>query len=281
VTAIHDGGTVMTPELTRDYAAKYGAEICVKAEDMIGKVDIVLIHSVDWDKHLPRAIPFMQSGVPVFIDKPLCGNTADAKKFLEWRDRGALIYGSSSLRYTVEVDDYLALPVDKRGAEFRVVNGIVGTDEFNYAIHVAEMLGGLLGPGFEVVRFLGTSGPVELFSARHSCGALVTFQRNGLWLPFSLGVTTDKGYRAISTDNSRLYKTMLDKMFAALPGRKPIAALEDIVESVKLLLAAKLSIRDAGREVSMCEPELDRVSYDGPAFAAEYAPVRRASLLKK
>jgi len=282
IVAILPGETVMTAELTRDYAEKFGVEHVVETpEEMIGKVDLVLIQSVDWDVHLPRALPFLEAGIPVFLDKPLCGNLADCASFQEWESRGALIYGSSSLRYTREVDEYLALPTDQRGERFRVVYGAVGTDDFNYAIHVAEMLGGLLGRGFTSVRFLDESDSVQLYEARHDCGAVVVFQHSGVWLPFSLGVTTEKGFRHIAVDNSKLYATMLEKMLAAFENRGPLAGMADIAESVRLLLAAKLSRESGGREVALDDAGLKDVSFDGKAFADSYGPTRRASLLNK
>ena len=46
-------------------------------DDMIGAVDAVLVATDIGSEHVERARPFVEAGVPVFIDKPLCDNSAE------------------------------------------------------------------------------------------------------------------------------------------------------------------------------------------------------------
>ena len=49
-------------------------------EEMVDEVDVGFIQSCNWDKHLDQAMPFIKSGKPVFIDKPIVGGMADIER---------------------------------------------------------------------------------------------------------------------------------------------------------------------------------------------------------
>ena len=75
-------------------------------EDMVDKVDMGFIHACNWEKHIDHAMPFINAGKPVFMDKPLVGSMKDVKKIRELMAKGAKIYGSSSCRYCPEVQAF-------------------------------------------------------------------------------------------------------------------------------------------------------------------------------
>ena len=50
-------------------------------EDVIGKVDAVIIATDRGDEHVWRAKPFVEAGLPVFVDKPLADNQDDLQQF--------------------------------------------------------------------------------------------------------------------------------------------------------------------------------------------------------
>jgi len=82
---------------------KWGVKIVKKPEDMIGKVDGVLIESNQGSQHLKHAKIFMKAGLPCYIDKPFTNSAKDA---LAIRDLAAKynvpFFSSSSLRYAPE-----------------------------------------------------------------------------------------------------------------------------------------------------------------------------------
>ena len=51
------------------------------AEDVIGEVDAVLIATDKGWEHLERARPFIDAGIPIFIDKPLTDNEPHLLQF--------------------------------------------------------------------------------------------------------------------------------------------------------------------------------------------------------
>src|SRR4026208_2474541 len=54
-----------------------GIEIVETIPQLLAKVDVVLLESVDGRIHLQEAVPVIKAGKPLFIDKPAAGSLAD------------------------------------------------------------------------------------------------------------------------------------------------------------------------------------------------------------
>lgn len=142
-TCVYNDG-FRTDEEVEAFIKRFGLETRYASLDEMAKnVDIAFIQGCDWDRHLELAEPFVKAGVPVFIDKPIAGNLRDCHKLEEWAASGAVILGTSALRYTYEHDEFFALPAADRGDIVHVTTS-VGVDEFNYAIHAVESIMGFM-----------------------------------------------------------------------------------------------------------------------------------------
>jgi hypothetical protein len=83
---------------------KLGVPLVEKPGDLIGKVDGVLVESQEGGAHWPRAKPFLEAGLPCFLDKPFTCSLADAKKVAALSaKKKAPVFSSSSLRYAPEL----------------------------------------------------------------------------------------------------------------------------------------------------------------------------------
>ena len=81
-----------------------GIPIVERPEDMIGKVDGMMIESQQGSVHLRRARPFLEAGIPCYIDKPFTCGVADARQLIELAEKQKLpMFSSSSLRYAPEL----------------------------------------------------------------------------------------------------------------------------------------------------------------------------------
>lgn len=52
-------------------------------EDMIGKIDAVAIVHRHCKNHIPAAMPFVEAGLPIFIDKPFCYDVDEGLAFID------------------------------------------------------------------------------------------------------------------------------------------------------------------------------------------------------
>ncbi len=73
-----------TPEFAKA-AAEAGRipNIARTPKHMLGKVDAVVVDHRHAKYHLPAVWPFVEAGVPTFVDKPFCYRSAEGKKFLD------------------------------------------------------------------------------------------------------------------------------------------------------------------------------------------------------
>jgi hypothetical protein len=157
----YPGGTDYGP--SRDRVAKFtqgmrdaGVEIVQTIPELLAKVDVVLLESVDGRIHLEEAIPVIRAGKPVFIDKPVAASLVDAITIFEFaKKHGVPCFSSSSLRYGAEIQ--AALESDELGeivgaATWGPCDYQAGTPDLCfYGIHGVEALFTLMGRGCESV----------------------------------------------------------------------------------------------------------------------------------
>ena len=143
------------PEFTKE-VQKQGVEIVGSIEELLGKVDVVIITCIDGNKHLEQVIPVFKAGKPVFIDKPFAGSLTDAFAIAEAaKQYNVPMFSSSSLRY-IEGTNEIA---DGKFGKVTGVDAFSPThieehhpDLFWYGIHGVEILFTIMGTGCKSVQ---------------------------------------------------------------------------------------------------------------------------------
>ena len=245
--------------------------------EMAKHIDIAFIQSCNWDRHIELAKPFLDAGVPVFIDKPIVGNLRDCKTLESLAASGKVILGTSAMRYTYERDSFFAVPAEERG-QILHVSTMVGVDEFNYAIHSVEsILGFLQGDKAVSCRFIGTGlvgdVPTDSYFVRFVSGATACYHicLKG-WQPSTALVMTNKTSFAYKLDVNKLYEAMLKHVCAWLEGKpNDLVSVPDMTMGVKIMLAGKKSKETGGGEVAIADLREDDPGFDGYAFERFYA----------
>lgn len=120
-------------------------------EDVIGKVDAVIISEDVGSRHLKLALPFIRENIPIFIDKPLTDNEADLSKFIRFFEERKPILSSSSYRYAKEIE---ALDREEIG-EIIFTDGLINKSWEKYGVHCIEGLCQLMGYAVESIYNLG------------------------------------------------------------------------------------------------------------------------------
>lgn len=126
--------------------------IAARPEDVIGQVDAVFIATDDGFDHVRRAHPFLEAGLPVFVDKPLALTIEDLRTFIAWERSGRRLLSSSGLRYAPELRPYLAGTSNPAIGDLRWMSGVTCKTWERYGIHLLEPLFLVVGPGFVSVR---------------------------------------------------------------------------------------------------------------------------------
>lgn len=280
-TAIYNDG-FRTDEEVNNFIEKYHLEKrYTDLAEMAKNVDIAFIQSCNWDRHIEMAKPFLDAGVPVFIDKPIVGNLRDCKTLEQLAESGKVILGTSAMRYTYERDSFFAVPAEERG-EILHVSTMVGVDEFNYAIHSIEsILGFLKGDEALSCRFVGSGKvgdvPTDTYYVRFASGATACYHicLKG-WQPSTALVMTNKTSFAYKLDVNKLYEAMLKHVCAWLEGKpNDLVSVPDMTMGVKIMLAGKKSKETGGEEIALADLREEDPGFDGYAFEAFYAEQQR------
>jgi predicted dehydrogenase len=125
--------------------------------ELLGSVDALILTNRDGALHREHAVPFLEAGVPVWVDKPLAASTADARAILQAAERGgAPVTSYSAVRWVADADALAACTVGE--LQTVTVTGPADPDSeysgiFFYGIHAAD-LAQRLAPG--------EPGPVEV-----------------------------------------------------------------------------------------------------------------------
>ena len=83
--------------------AKFGVPIMEDYADGVGKVDGVIITARHGDNHYKYAKPYLDSGVPMFIDKPITVSEEEAVEFMrQLKERNIKVCGGSSWLYAYD-----------------------------------------------------------------------------------------------------------------------------------------------------------------------------------
>jgi predicted dehydrogenase len=92
-------------ERTKEVAKQGKIDFIVeKPEDMIGKVDAVMVVFRHGDLHIKYAIPFIEAGIPTWVDKPFTIKDKDAKKLIEASIKhNTLLTGGSTCKYIYDI----------------------------------------------------------------------------------------------------------------------------------------------------------------------------------
>ena len=174
VTAAFRGGSADIPssseridKFTDTLTQQYGVKLYPTIAELCKNVDAIMLESVDGRPKVRQAIPVIDAGLPLYIDKPMAGSLADVLFIFDYaKNKGVPIFSSSSLRYGK------ATQAARAGALGKIMHAetfspasieVRHPDLFWYGVHGCESLFTVMGPGCETVQRRSTAdGKIEV-----------------------------------------------------------------------------------------------------------------------
>ncbi|TWU20786.1 Gfo/Idh/MocA family protein [Bythopirellula polymerisocia] len=260
VTVAYPGGSNDLPE-SRDNVDNYvkqlkgmGIEVVDSIDELLDRVDAVLLESVDGRPHLGQARKVFASKKPVFIDKPLAASLADVVEILQVAEEsGTPCFSASALRYGPAV-----LNARAKGN----VGDILGcaayspcelephhADLFWYGVHGVETLIAIMGTGCESVIRVQSDG-TELVVGVWKDGRIGTFRgtRTG---PHAYGATLYGSKRVEHFVGFDGYEPLVLEIATFFQTQQPPVAAEETLEIFAFMEAADESKRLNGLPVTL------------------------------
>lgn len=234
--------------------SEMGVEIVDSIDELIKKVDVVMILSIDGRAHLEQARPVFDSGKTVYIDKPIAGSLAEAIAIFRMaKEHNVPCFTSSSLRFAertlnirkdpalgelVGCDQYAPCSLEPHHPDF-----------FWYGIHGVEPLFTIMGPGCVSVSRVHTEG-TDMAVGVWNDGRIGTFRgiregRRGYGSTVfgTKGIVPGggfDGYEPLIVEIVKFFKT----------GKPPVSAAETL-EIFAFMEAADESKRQGGCPVTL------------------------------
>jgi predicted dehydrogenase len=221
-----------------------------KATDVIGQVDAVVIPTDKGWEHVERAKPFIEAGLPVFIDKPLTDNPRDLRQFIQWMSAGKKIMSSSSMRYTREFASFHGNRYGKIG-EPRFITITSPKLWERYGIHALEAIYPILGPGFISVVNSGNRDH-NIVHLQHRSGAEVVIAViSDMYGSFGkLQIAGTKGAAFLEfKDTFYAFKAQMAAFIGYLQtGQRPFP-FSETVELMRIIIAGIKSRENSGHRI--------------------------------
>lgn len=275
VVAGYPGGTDMPA--SKDRVAKFteqvkgmGVEIVDTIPQLLEKVDVILLESVDGRIHLEEAKQIFPSGKPVFIDKPLAGNLPESIAIFELAKKHQIpVFSSSSTRFGA------GLSAVEGNAELGDLLGATtwgpcsyqaGTpDLFFYAIHGIEALYTIMGTGCETVSRV--KGPVHDQVTGTWSGGRLGVYRGIVKGKADFGATVYGNKSILQIAESPNYANLCREIGKFFRSGVPPVSEEETLELLTFMEAADESVRQGGKAVA-----LEEVFAKAKAEAAKLIP---------
>lgn len=220
--------------------------VAIQLEDMIGKVDVVILSRDDAENHVSMSKPFIEAGIPIFIDKPLAFTEPDLSWFATQSRNGKFIMSCSSMRYSNECRTVIS-EMDSLG-KIEFVTAVGKKDWQKYGVHMLEAVFSLLhDPVPLAVKHIGSEGKDSV---------VVEFE-NGirafihLFLEiaptFQVSVFGKHGWRIAEIKNSySMFRDNIIEFLRSVREGKPRLAFYKTENIIKVLIAAKRSLDEGG-----------------------------------
>ena len=238
-----------TDEFARNAAEKGSIpKIVKKQSELMGQIDALIIDHRHAKYHVDAAVPFVEAGIPTFVDKPFCYRVREGLRLIEIAEKkGTPITSLSSVGYGPPVDDMAAqvAALDPDDIRSVVVTGPSDITSkyggiFFYAIHTVEKLFKIFGDDVEAVRATRNAGRFT-FQFKYASGQIVTYVpvRNwDVYVGLSQGMQQIKPRFDVENNTAHMYSAIVKMFQTGVEPRShesiipPIAALEAMERSV-------------------------------------------------
>jgi predicted dehydrogenase len=212
--------------------------------DMIGKVDAMIVTSRRGSVHHKYAAPFIDKGIPVFVDKPFTSDPAEAEDLIARAEKsGCLLWGGSSFKtaYDTMMMRHSVAELRKKGT-FRggSMNYAVVTDSeydgfYFYAPHLTESCLMIFGGDLRAVRAFAKEKNVTVI-ARYDEADVSLHYTQGTWQATCTAFGSE-GNVTRNIDGALSFGVLTDMLVQMIESKKAPEPYKNLVQPVYVMKA--------------------------------------------
>ena len=205
--------------------------------EMIGFVDAILLARDDPENHYEMSKPFIEVGLPIFIDKPLSISVSEAKDIFAMEKYPGQIYTCSSLLYAKEFS--LSKDELSRLGEIKMIDATIPKSWEKYSVHIIEpVLNILSGQKSKIESVVNTGyGDVNIVTVTLENELKILFRTLGkVSCPLSIRIYGNNGYRELLfKDSYYAFKTSLEQFILGIRSRSPVIPRTKTLEVIDII----------------------------------------------
>ncbi len=233
----------------------FGVPVLDSYDAAVGKIDGLIVTARHGGYHYKFAKPYIESGIPFFMDKPITISEEEAVTFMkELRENNVRVSGGSSLKQDLNVAALREAHMTEQDgktisgfvrAPFHAQNNYGGF--YFYAPHMVEMVAEIFGryPISVTAKKNGENIHVLFHYENYDCVGLFADESN----VYYACRMSDKGVQSLDIPITKdWYYREFKEFYSMLCGAPQPQSYEDLIASVFTMNAIERSLLNGGKE---------------------------------
>ena len=237
-------------------AEKYGVKVMSAYDEAVGRVDGVIVTARHGNNHYKYAAPYVKTGVPMFIDKPITVNEGEALKLArECKAAGVRLTGGSTCVHDERVQTLKNEHDDNKDG--KTISGFIRCpinlknnygDFFFYSEHLVDIMSTIFGYYPESVKAYKNAEKITVvFRYKDYDVTGLYVDKNNLYYAMRIAENGVHGEELPINELNPCFKMEFNSFYGLLCGEKQRLSYEDFIAPVFVLNAIQRSL-DSGNE---------------------------------
>ena len=237
-------------------AEKYGVKVMSAYDEAVGRVDGVIVTARHGNNHYKYAAPYVKTGVPMFIDKPITVNEGEALKLArECKAAGVRLTGGSTCVHDERVQTLKNEHDNNKDG--KTISGFIRCpinlknnygDFFFYSEHLVGIMSTIFGYYPESVKAYKNAEKITVvFRYKDYDVTGLYVDKNNLYYAMRIAENGVHGEELPINELNPCFKMEFNSFYGLLCGEKQRLSYEDFIAPVFVLNAIQRSL-DSGDE---------------------------------
>lgn len=238
-------------------AEKYGVKVMSAYDEAVGRVDGVIVTARHGNNHYKYAAPYVKTGVPMFIDKPITVNEGEALKLArECKAAGVRLTGGSTCVHDECVQTLKNEHDDNKDG--KTISGFIRCpvnlknnygDFFFYSEHLVGIMSTIFGYYPESVKaYKNVEKITVVFRYKDYDVTGLYVDKNNLYYAMRIAENGVHGEELPINELNPCFKMEFNSFYGLLCGEKQRLSYEDFIAPVFVLNAIQRSLESGNEE---------------------------------
>ncbi|PCJ62849.1 MAG: hypothetical protein COA79_01615 [Planctomycetota bacterium] len=240
-----------TKDLAENCSKKFNVPtIATNQEDMIGEIDALIVVHKNGKYNLKAATKFIDSNIPIFIDKPFCTNVKETNEFITLCNEYETVFTSFGVQPLQK--DFLSIKKDIETSSkiFELATyGYANFDDpnggiFFYGFHQLSLILDLLGNNVNSVETLQADQNIKIFlyNSTKKIASINIMPEEWKSVGFYLHYANEKGYHSHKlVYDDHIYLPGIEKFLKMFTTKQKPYTDEEILAPIAILEAIEKS----------------------------------------